>query len=152
MKLCGYRGTASAWLPRELSKSVRHATRTRGGFRFFRFHPGSPILVVELNYTGEKPQVCEIFRACIAEKSMARDNFRGCWHRSISRSFSKESYRFLKNRISRMETKCSNVLLHARVRVVSTVFEERLDEYRCRSVRRLLSENGSCVCLRMRIN
>lgn len=41
---------------------------------------------------------------------------------------------FLKNRISRMETKCSNVLLHARVRVVSTVFEERLDEYRCRSV------------------
>lgn len=33
-----------------------------------------------------------------------------------------------------METKCSNVLLHARVRVVSTVFEERLDEYRCRSV------------------
>lgn len=54
---------------------------------------------------------------------------------------------FLKNRISRMETKCSNVLLHARVRVVSTVFEERLDEYRCRSVRRLSVIGERIVCL-----
>lgn len=66
-----------------------------GGFRFFRFHPGSPILVVELNYTapGRNHRFMR-FSEPVSRRKKAKvisrdaDTVQG----SIFRSFSKGSY------------------------------------------------------------